>query len=107
MSASGGEACCRSISGSPVGSARTAAAASVARGFFTWPRALACFSSKSRSAAWSTCSVVAFGMACERPSLALSSSFRNSRLTVIWSRRRSAVSGSTSSRMGGTDIRSG
>ena len=51
--------------------------------------------------------MVAFGMACERPALAVSSSRRNSRLTVMWSRRRSAVSGSTSSRAERPDARAG
>ncbi len=52
-------------------------AAPAFRGRFTSPRVLACFSSKRRSAFWSTCSVVAFGMGCERPSLAVSSSRKN------------------------------
>ena len=74
------------------------AVASTWRGLFTSPRALACFSRRSSSAAFSTCSMLAPGMLCERPSLAASSIFRNCASTVMWSRRRSAVSGSTSSR---------
>ena len=86
------------VSWSSVAPAIASALAATGRGLFTCPRDLACFSSNSRSAARSTCSVVASGMACDRPSLADSSSSRNWRLTLMWSRRRSAESGSVSSR---------
>ena len=84
--------------GFAVGAAATVGTGATLRGRLTCPRALACFSSNRSSAASMTCSALAPGMAWERPSRAASSFFRNWRDTVMWSRRSSAVSGSTSSR---------
>ena len=79
---------------------RGATAASVVRGFFTCPRDLACFSRSRSSAASSTRSALAPGTTWESPSRAASSFLKNCLLTVTWSRRSSAVRGSTSSRGG-------
>ena len=106
-SASGGEASCGGWAGLPFcrvmatlcASTGRAATTNVVRGVFTCPRAFACFSSRRSSAASSTCSMVAPGMACERPARAVLSFFRNSRLTLTWMRLRSAESGSISSRL--------
>ena len=71
----------------------------VVRGFFTCPRARACFSRSRSRAASSTCSMVAPRIEWERPSRAASSFFTTCFPTLKWTRRSSAVSGMISSRL--------
>jgi len=67
------------------------------RGRLTSALRRACCSRRRSSAVSRTCSVVAQGSACDRPSRARSSFSSRRRETVTWSRRRSASSGSASS----------